>query len=216
MAPPPVRILALTGSLRRLSANTALLRACAASPHATVVLGDVALPLYNSDTEAAEFSAPAASSPVRALRDLARGCDALLLAAPEYNHSFSPVLGNALAWLSRDGADGAVPIARKPYAAISAAGYSGGMRAQGHLRDTMHYFRCPSLLDPEFLLNLHDRHVPAGRFDPATGDVLDAALKAKLAAVVHALAALTRRLSGEAGGGGGGGGGAGLAPTTLA
>ena len=109
MAPPPVRILALTGSLRRLSANTALLRACAASPHATVVLGDVSLPLYNSDTEAAEFSAPAASSPVRALRDLARGCDALLLAAPEYNHSFSPVLGNALAWLSRDGADGAAP-----------------------------------------------------------------------------------------------------------
>lgn len=211
--PSPVSILALTGSLRRLSANTALLRACAAPGAApdntTVMLGDVRLPLYCSDAEAAEFSAPAAASPVRALRDLARGCDALLIACPEYNHTFSPVLGNALAWLSRDGADGAVPIARKPYAAISAAGYSGGMRAQGHLRDTMHYFRCPALLDPEFLLNLHDKRSPAGRFDPATGDVLDAALKAKLAAVVEALAALTRRLGGEASG-------ARLAPTTLA
>ena len=214
MLPSPVRILALTGSLRRLSANTALLRACAApgaAPHATVVLGDVgSLPLFNSDVEAAAFAAPAAASPVRALRDLARGCDALLLACPEYNHSFSPVLGNALAWLSRDGADGAVPIARKPYAAISAAGYSGGMRAQGHLRDTMHYFRCPGLLDPEFLLNLHDKRSPQGRFDPATGDVVDAALNAKLAAVVQALAAFARKLgAGEAGG-------AGLAATALA
>jgi chromate reductase len=146
---------------------------------------------------------------VRALRDMARSCDALLISCPEYNHSFSPVLGNALAWLSRDGSDGAVPIARKPYAAISAAGYSGGMRAQGHLRDTMHYFRCPALLDPEFLLNLHDKRSPAGRFDAATGDVLDAALQAKLAAVVQALAALTRKLGSDAAG-------AGLAPTALA
>ena len=150
----------------------------------------------------------AAGGMVRALRDLARSCDALLFAAPEYNHSFSPVLGNALAWLSRDGPDGSVPIARKPFALLSAAGYSGGMRAQGHLRDTMHYFRCPQLLDPEFLLNLHDKRAVGGaRFDPASGDVLDAALRAKLAAVVDALAALTRKLGGEVGG---------LAPTALA
>ena len=199
-SPSSVRILALSGSLRQLSANSALLRACVAHgampPHVSVLLGSTNLPLYNSDIETSEFLAPA--SPVRALRDLARSCDALLFAVPEYNHSFSPVLGNALAWLSRDGPDGAVPISRKPYALLSAAGYSGGMRAQGHLRDTMHYFRCPSLLEPEFLLNLHDkRAAAAARFDATSGDVIDAALKAKLAAVVEALAALTKKL-GEA------------------
>jgi hypothetical protein len=57
------------------------------------------------------------------------------------------------------------------------------------------------------LLTLHDKRTAAARFDPASGDVLDAALRAKLAAVVDALAALTRKLGGEVGG---------LAPTALA
>lgn len=199
----PPRILALSGSLRKLSANTALLRACAAygasSGAASIHLASCELPLFNSDIESAALSSPA--SPVRALRDLARSCDAILLAVPEYNHSFSPNLGNAISWLSRDGPDGAVPIARKPYALLSAAGYSGGMRAQGHMRDVLHYFKMPQLQDPEFLLNLHDARFTTRRFDAVTGDVTDAALAAKLAAVVDALAAWTRKLGAVGDGG---------------
>lgn len=194
MSQGPVRILALSGSIRRLSANTALLRACAdhgsATRVASVHLGDVAsLPHFNEDVEAAGFPAP-----VRELRELAHGCSAVLLSAVEYNHSFSPVLGNAIAWLSRDGPDGPPPLARKPYALVSAAGYSGGMRAQAHLRDTLHSLKMPLCNEPEFLLNLSASRGGLSRFDAATGDVTDAAIRARLAAVVDALAAFTQRL----------------------
>lgn len=203
---PAIRILALSGSLRRQSANSALLRACAAhgaaSGGAAVRIVRCDQPLYDGDGEAAALASPA--SPPRLLRDAARACDAVLLAAPEYNHSFSPALGNALAWLSREAGDGPAPLARKPVALVSAAGYSGGMRGQAHLRDVLHYLKMPLLLEPEFTLNLFAPPRAPGaapRFDAASGDVADELLRAKLAAVVDALVAWTRKL-GHTGGGG--------------
>ena len=101
-AAQPLRILALTGSLRKLSANSALLRfAQAAAPAlgAELLLADVALPLFDADVEAAGLP-----EPVRALRALAASCGAVILATPEYNYSMSPVTSNAIAWLSRAGA----------------------------------------------------------------------------------------------------------------
>ena len=190
--PAAPRILALSGSLRKLSANAALLRACAAHGSATgvakITLTTVDLPLFNSDVESVGHPAS-----VRAIRDLARSCDSVLVASTEYNNSFSPILGNALAWLSRDGPDGPSPISRKPYAMVSAAGYSGGMHAQKHLRDTMHYLKMPLLEEPDFFLNIFDRNAPS-RFDATTGDVTDDKIKAKLGAVVDALAAWTVKL----------------------
>ncbi len=92
-----MRVLALSGSLRAASINTALLRAAARlAPPGVVVevyVGLGELPLFNLDLE------PAVPAPVAALRAAVSGADALLIASPEYAHGISGVMKNALDWL---------------------------------------------------------------------------------------------------------------------
>lgn len=91
------RILALSGSLRRASSNTALLRACAALAPAGVDisvyagLGD--LPLFNPDLEGRE---PAS---VKELCTQLRAVEGVLIASPEYAHGVTGAMKNALDWL---------------------------------------------------------------------------------------------------------------------
>ena len=83
-ASTPIRILALTGSLRKLSANSALLRFAAQiapSLGAEVIFADVSLPLFDQDLEAQGY--PEACL---AIRRAAASCDAVLFATPEYNY----------------------------------------------------------------------------------------------------------------------------------
>lgn len=132
----PITLVALSGSLRRLSANTALLNAAIDATPAGVrivrhPLAD--LPFYDGDLEAAGMPAP-----VRSLRDAVAEADGLLLASPEYNRSTSAVLKNAIDWLSR-GPDS--PLDGLPTALFSAAGGSGGAGAQAHLRDILAHNR---------------------------------------------------------------------------
>lgn len=185
-AAQPLRILALTGSLRKLSANSALLRfAQAAAPAlgAELLLADVALPLFDADVEAAGLP-----EPVRALRALAASCGAVILATPEYNYSMSPVTSNAIAWLSRAGAEGKSPIAGKPAALVSAGGGAGGLRAQMHARDSLQFLDMKLLNKPEMTLNIFDG---TQRFDKATGDLTDGPTQERLKAVLAALVAWT-------------------------
>jgi NAD(P)H-dependent FMN reductase len=90
-------ILAFCGSLRRLSMNAALLRAAArlapAGVQVDIYPGLAALPLFNPDLES---DLPPA---VRAMQGAVAGCDALLIASPEYAHGVTGVLKNALDWL---------------------------------------------------------------------------------------------------------------------
>ena len=92
-----MKILAFCGSLRRISMNAALLRAAArlAPPGTNVQVFDElgSLPLFNPDLEAE----PPAS--VSRLYGAIQGCDALLIASPEYAHGVTGVLKNALDWL---------------------------------------------------------------------------------------------------------------------
>ncbi|MBD5770983.1 NAD(P)H-dependent oxidoreductase [Marinomonas sp. SM2066] len=90
------RLLALSGSLRAASFNTAALHALAqlAPDNVNVLisgLGDI--PLFNPDLE---NSAP---SSVIALKEKLRACDGLIIASPEYAHGMTGVLKNALDWL---------------------------------------------------------------------------------------------------------------------
>jgi chromate reductase len=71
---------------------------------------------------------------VEALRSAIVRADGLLLACPEYNVSVSGALKNAIDWASRR--PGA-PLDHEPTALLSAAGASGGARAQRHLRDVL-------------------------------------------------------------------------------
>jgi len=92
-----MNVLALPGSLRAASINTALCRAAArlVPPGLHIVVcGDLgSLPLFNPDLEA---SPPRTVVRFRAAIGFA---DALLVASPEYAHGISGVMKNALDWL---------------------------------------------------------------------------------------------------------------------
>jgi chromate reductase, NAD(P)H dehydrogenase (quinone) len=93
-----IRILAISGSLRAASCNTALLKALAALAPADVEieLCDLigALPIFNPDLEG--DLTPAA---VRMLAEKVRDADGLIIACPEYAHGIPGGLKNALDWL---------------------------------------------------------------------------------------------------------------------
>ncbi|MDX1433130.1 MAG: NADPH-dependent FMN reductase, partial [Gammaproteobacteria bacterium] len=95
-----VNIVAISGSLRRGSYNSALLRAAAALAPADCKV-DIetieGIPLYHADEE----SKNGVPAPVKALQDRIAAADGLLVATPEYNNSIPGVLKNAIDWLSR-------------------------------------------------------------------------------------------------------------------
>jgi chromate reductase len=85
-----ITIVGIAGSLRRASVNRGLLLAAQAlaPPDVLVEIADLALiPFYNADVEA--LGLPAS---VVALREQIAAADGLLLAVPEYNHSYTAVL----------------------------------------------------------------------------------------------------------------------------
>jgi chromate reductase len=97
-------ILGISGSLRKGSYNTALLRAAkAAAPDGTRL--EIApirgIPLYDGDVEA-ESGVP---DIVRDLKDRIARADGLLLVTSEYNNSIPGVFKNAIDWLTRPPAD---------------------------------------------------------------------------------------------------------------
>jgi NAD(P)H-dependent FMN reductase len=95
-----INIIGLSGSLRRGSFNSALLRAAAAQMPADSALqieSIAGIPLYNGDDESAG-GIPAA---VARLQDAIAAADGLLLVSPEYNNSIPGVAKNAIDWLSR-------------------------------------------------------------------------------------------------------------------
>ena len=130
-----MRVLGISGSLRRDSLNSALLRAAAERLPAGVELVEYAglreIPPYDADLEAGIV--PAA---VRELREAIRGADAVLVATPEYNHSIPGVLKNALDWASRPAGQSA--LSGKPAAAIGAStGMFGAVWAQAETRKVL-------------------------------------------------------------------------------
>lgn len=113
-------LIGLSGSLRRNSYNSGLLRAAAAAAPAGTQLEIASIaevPLYNGDVEAAE-GIPAA---VATLKERIAGADGLLLATPEYNNGIPGVFKNAVDWLSRPPGDIARVFANKPVALIGAS-----------------------------------------------------------------------------------------------
>lgn len=97
-----MRILAISGSLRTASSNSAILRLAAevAPPGIEVQVFDGIdrLPYFNPDLDAA-LDDPALPPAVRDLRSEIAASDALLISSPEYAHGISGVMKNALDWL---------------------------------------------------------------------------------------------------------------------
>jgi chromate reductase, NAD(P)H dehydrogenase (quinone) len=131
-----VRMLGISGSLRRDSHNTALLRAAGELVEEQGVGFEVfetlkAIPPYDEDDDLGD--GPAA---VTAIRQAIADADAVLFATPEYNSSIPGVLKNAIDWVSRPPADS--PLRNKPVAVIGAStGMFGAVWAQAELRKVL-------------------------------------------------------------------------------
>ena len=129
-----MRVLGISGSLRRDSHNTELLRAAA-----TLLPSGVEFVLYEGLREIPPYDADIDGEPVAAVEDLRAqiaAADAVLFATPEYNSSIPGVLKNALDWLSRPLATS--PLRGKPVAVIGAStGMFGAVWAQAELRKVL-------------------------------------------------------------------------------
>lgn len=128
-------VLGISGSLRRDSYNSALLRAAAERLPAGAELleydGLASIPPYDADLE--EETVPAA---VEELRAAVREADAVLVATPEYNHSIPGQLKNALDWVSRPAGQSA--LSGKPAAVVGAStGMFGAVWAQAETRKVL-------------------------------------------------------------------------------
>ncbi|MCH8989786.1 MAG: NAD(P)H-dependent oxidoreductase [Chloroflexi bacterium] len=129
----PLRVLAISGSLRKASFNTGLLRAAReiAPDGMEITIFDIKdLPFYDGDVESQGDPAP-----VTALKSAVRDADAVLFATPEYNWGTSGALKNAIDWASRDREEGS--LMGKPGTIIGAGGRAGTARAQMQLLETL-------------------------------------------------------------------------------
>jgi chromate reductase, NAD(P)H dehydrogenase (quinone) len=127
-----MRVLGISGSLRRESHNSALLQAAAERLPAGVELVPyrrlAEIPPYDEDAEMRGVP-----ESVRDLREAIRDADAVLIATPEYNHSIPGQLKNALDWASRPAGESS--LNGTPAAVIGAStGMFGAVWAQAELR----------------------------------------------------------------------------------
>jgi chromate reductase len=173
-----VRVLGISGSLRRDSYNSGLLRAAAdllpSGAELEVFDGLKAIPLYDADDDVSP--GPEA---VSALREAIAAADAVLIATPEYNASIPGALKNALDWASRPHATN--PLRGKPAAVVGAStGMFGAVWAQAETRKVLSTIGA-RVLDAEL-------PVPEGdeRFD-ADGTLRDPEVEAQLAEIVAEL-----------------------------
>ncbi|HEY0277413.1 MAG TPA: NAD(P)H-dependent oxidoreductase [Solirubrobacterales bacterium] len=131
-----MRVLGISGSLRRDSYNAALLRAAAERLPDGVELEVferlAEIPPYDSDLEEKGETADAVAD----LRERMRAADAVLVATPEYNSSIPGALKNALDWASRPAGESA--LMGTPAAVVGAStGMFGAVWAQAETRKVL-------------------------------------------------------------------------------
>jgi len=142
-----MKILGISGSLRKGSYNSSLLRTAQtlAPGGVTIEIADISdIPLYNEDVREQGYP----PSTLR-FREQIRAADALLFVTPEYNYSVPGVLKNAIDWASRPPDQ---PFAGKFAGVMGASmGATGTARAQYHLRQIgvfldLHFMNRPEIM----------------------------------------------------------------------
>jgi chromate reductase len=172
-----MKILGLSGSLRRDSYNAQLLRAAASQlpPDAEFAVWDGLreLPAYDEDLDV-----DPAPHTVRDLRTAIAEADALLISTPEYNASIPGALKNAVDWASRPRATAA--LKDKPVLVIGATtGLFGAVWAQAELRKVLKTAGADPLEEEVPVGQAHEAFDDDGRLrDPDLGNALTDAVGA--------------------------------------
>ena len=184
-----MRVLGISGSLRRDSHNTALLRAAAKLlPGAELELWEElkAVPPYDADDD---YGLIGRAESLIALDAAIRDADVVLFATPEYNHSIPGALKNALDWLSRPLAES--PLRGKPVAVVGAStGLFGAVWAQAELRKVLGAIGA-RVADRELPVGLAgDAFTDAGRLADSGLELVLADLLAELQSEVRAVTAV--------------------------
>jgi chromate reductase, NAD(P)H dehydrogenase (quinone) len=181
-----VRVLGISGSLRRDSHNSRLLRAAGEiaeeqGAEFEIFDGLKAIPPYDEDDDVGE--GPGA---VVRLRRAIEEADAILFATPEYNSSIPGVLKNAVDWASRPPNQ---PFNDKPVAIMGASGGPvGTARMQYDLRKSLGSINALVMLKPEVFIG------QAGTKIDEAGNLTDETTKDFIRKLLEALAAWTNRM----------------------
>jgi chromate reductase, NAD(P)H dehydrogenase (quinone) len=179
-----MKVLGISGSLRKGSYNSAALRAAQGlAPQGMTIdiaeIGDI--PLYNEDVRSDGLP-----SSVERLRGAIAAADALLVVSPEYNFSVPGVLKNAIDWASRPPNQ---PFDGKPVAIMGASGgLFGTARAQYHLRQMLIFLNAFPVNKPEVMIGQAQT-----KFDEA-GNLTDEATREFIRKLLVSLVAWTERL----------------------
>jgi chromate reductase len=179
-----MKVLGISGSLRRGSWNTSVLRAAQGLAPAgmTMEIGAIGdLPLYNEDVRAAGLPPF-----VERLRNEIAAADAVLFVSPEYNFSVPGVLKNAIDWASRPPNQ---PFNEKPIAIMGASGGPvGTARMQYDLRKILGGLNAFVLSKPEVFIG------QAGTKIDEAGNLTDETTKTFIRQQLEALAGWTDRM----------------------
>ena len=178
--PRPVRILAVSGSLRTASSNTALLRAAARlAPEGVEVIlyeGLASLPHFNPDLD--DLDAGTAPPAVMDFRSRLDASDGVLISSPEYAHGVPGALKNAIDWVVSSG-----EIYEKPVALLNAS--MAATHAYASLAETLTTADANLIEEASVRVGL-----PTNRMDEA-GILADPKISGELR---EAVAALTRAI----------------------
>ncbi len=143
-----IHLVGISGSLRKVSYNTALLKAAQEllPENVTIEIAEIGnLPLYNSDIDG-----ELRPQSVNDFRNILAKADAFLFVSPEYNYAIPGALKNAIDWASR-GEDS--PIINKPVALMGATrGLWGTTRMQQAFRPVFQYLNMIPVNKPEVLV----------------------------------------------------------------
>ncbi|HJR61433.1 MAG TPA: NADPH-dependent FMN reductase [Vicinamibacterales bacterium] len=175
-----LRVLAISGSLRRGSSNSALVETVARLSPQTVVVSishDLAeLPHFNPDLEGE--TTPAA---VTRFRASLQACEVVLISSPEYAHGVPGVLKNALDWVVASG-----ELIDKPIALINAS--ARATHAWTSLRETLSVMSANVIVPASITVPLDGRSLDAEGIlgDPELSTTLRSALEALVRAGLDA------------------------------
>ena len=175
-----IQLVGFSGSLRKGSYNTMLLKAALEMLPTDVSMDIISIeniPLYNADLDL-----PAANQrpgPVEHFRKMLTDADGILISSPEYNYSIPGGLKNAIDWASR-GEDS--PLLRKPVAVIGATtGLWGTTRMQLAFHNVFLFLDMKPVYKPEVLVAQADK-----KFDKS-GNLIDETAKKLLKQKLEAL-----------------------------